>query len=331
MLLKNINDKKNYDDKEMIENRKQQNMKLIRDLYIGTRSQGIIIDTLSISHAHVSLYMLFVWILISVIWFSNPAQGQSVSMIQVHYRSAAEFEEMVKPLMSPDGIVSADSRTNTLMVLDSPAKIALVEQFVRDHDQPQPQLTVEVKFSLIEDSQNDYIGADVDIGGDNWRITNTKKRSNESSGIIVYGNSERRNQQRQNISMIKVSSGSAAYIATGERIPYTVRWASISRQYALISETTVFQQVDTGFEVIPVLTGDQILVSITPRLSYVDKEGGRDTIFFSEAETQLSVQPGQWIEISSNTGETSDIFNEIFKTSRKNGKQITTIQLRIDN
>ncbi len=253
-------------------------------------------------------------------------------MIQVHYRSAAEFVEMVKPLMSSGESVSADSRTNTLMVLDSPAKIAIVEQFVKDHDQPQPQLRVEVQFSLKDNSHSDSIGADVDIQTENWQITNTNKnRSTESSGIRVYANSEHRNQERRNISMTLVSSGSTAYIATGKRIPYTERWAKLSRHYALISETTVFHQVDTGFEVLPILTGSQILVSITPRLSYVDKRGERDTIFFSEAATQLSIQPGQLIEISSNTQETNEIFNEIFKTSRKNGKQITTIQIRIDN
>jgi len=277
------------------------------------------------------IYMLFVWVFISIICWNNPAQGQDVRVIQVHYRSAAELVGMIKPLMSSDGVVSADSRSNTLMVMDSPEKVAFVEQFVRDHDQPQPQLRVEVQFSLKENAQSSSIGADVDIQGDNWRITNTKKnRSSEGSSVSVYANSERLNQERQNISMIRVSSGSTAYIATGQRIPYTERWARISRQYALISETTVFHQVDTGFEVRPVLTGDQILVSITPRLSYVDKVGERDAIFFSEAATELSVQPGQWIEISSSTSEDNEIFNEIFKTSRKNGKQITTIQLRID-
>jgi hypothetical protein len=276
--------------------------------------------------------MLFGCVLIAITCCINTAQGQDVRVIQVHYRSANEFVEMVKPLLSSDGVISADSRSNTLMVMDSPEKVAFVEQFVRDHDQPQPQLRVEVKFSLNDYSRKDSFEADVDIQGDNWRITNTKKhRHGEGTDISVYVNSERQNRDRENISMIQVNSGSVAYIATGKRIPYTERWASISRHHALITETTVFEQVDTGFEVRPVLTGSQILVSITPRLSYVDELGGRDTIFFTEAVTELSVQPGQWVEISSNTAEDDEVFNEIFKTSQKDGKQITSIQLRISN
>ena len=82
---------------------------------------------------------------------------------------------------------------------------------------------------------------------------------------------------------VVVRSGSTAYISSGYDVPYPERWARLSHKHGHIQRPVTFKKVDTGYDVRPVLMGNNVQIEITPHISYIDPRGLRQPIRFAEA------------------------------------------------
>jgi len=60
----------------------------------------------------------------------------AVEVISLNYRSAPEVLPLVKSMLSPEGRISADERTNSLIIVDSEEAIARIKQSLPVIDTP---------------------------------------------------------------------------------------------------------------------------------------------------------------------------------------------------
>lgn len=258
--------------------------------------------------------------------FSWICKADPVAVIEIKYRNAEEVLPMVRSLLSQDGTITMDKRTNSLIISDEENSINKVRTFLEDYDKPIQQVTVQVRFKEIRSGKGGSVSADGRVSGDGWSVS-TGGRTDDGVDVGVRGSKEHR--QSDSEYFIRVASGSPAFISTGEEIPYTQRWLYLSRRYARVSKSVVFQTVDTGFDVVPVVMGDRVSIDITPRISYEVPGREPGVIRFTSASTSLLVSMDEWVTIGGTSETNNEVITAILEAGAHTQNSKLTISLKI--
>jgi type II secretory pathway component GspD/PulD (secretin) len=252
-----------------------------------------------------------------VFLFSCPVlSGQSfgkTTVIQVKYRWASEALPIVKHFLSPDGIVTMDQRTNSLIISDRDDVIANIQNFLKTFDVPTKQVRIRLRLNEGESSLNREVTAKGGVSGDNWRVV---IKDSDKEGIEVWIKDDKIEKKQSHEYVVHTTSGNTAHVKTGAEVPYRQRWRDYCSRYGDCPETLMFQTVDTGMEITPVIVGDHANIEIIPRISNVDPGDSRGIIYFSEAATRIRVPLGQWVTIGGADRQSNEVLREILGGGR---------------
>jgi hypothetical protein len=161
------------------------------------------------------------------------------------------------------------------------------------------------------------------------RQTASGSASSRDGVRISYGQGSVR-EQNDSEYFILATSGSLAYIRTATDIPYKEKWLILGQRHAEISETLVFQRVETGMEVTPFVRGNNADITITPRISYLDDRGGETVVRCTEASTSVSVPLGRWTTIGGAGSSESEEMKAVLGGARGSRTSSTSISLMIE-
>jgi type II secretory pathway component HofQ len=233
---------------------------------------------------------------------------------------------IVQPLISQYGFISADTASNSLIVIDQPANVRRVQQLVSQIDQPVPQLKIRVQYGRQEASTDQSVATrgKIEVGDATVAVGNKKKE-----GIDVELSADESQRQDQGEYTVIVRSGSTAYISSGYDVPYPERWARLSHKHGYIQRPVTFKKVDTGYDVRPVLMGNNVQIEITPHISYINPRGLRQPIRFAEAATRLNVPLDQWVEIAGTSASTQEINRQILGGGRASSDSQLSMRLMV--
>jgi len=231
---------------------------------------------------------------------------------------------IVKNLLSHEGRAAADHRTNSLIIIDRNESIEKIQKFLSAFDKPVKQVRIRLKFHETISSEGRSISADGRVSGKKWSISKGKRKKD---GVDIRLQDRKRTQQGTSQYFIQVASGSWAYILVGKDIPYRQRWISLCRRYAGCSDSVIFQKIETGMEVKPVISGNLANVEIIPRISHEVGRGKRGVIRFARASTRLSVPLGQWITISGTDQKNHEVIRAILESGT--GKKSSTLSISL--
>jgi len=257
--------------------------------------------------------------------WANPCAAETM-VYPMQYRTAAEALPMVEPLLSPEGRVAADARTNALLVVDDEGTIQRVREFLQGFDKLGKQARIRVRFDESSARERTSVEGRARASGEDWSVSAGKPMRKD--GVEVRLQDRTRTQQGSSEFFVTVVSGSAAYIMVGQDILYTQRWVDLSRRYARITETVTIQRMETGFEVNPVFLKDHADVEIIPRISH----GGRGprVIRFTEASTRLVAPIGQWVAIGGTSQQSNEVIRAVLEAGRGERSSVTSISLLVE-
>jgi type II secretory pathway component GspD/PulD (secretin) len=264
----------------------------------------------------ISLSVLF----LALACLVSASLAAEVAVIKVNYRSAAEILPQVQNLLTPEGKASVDTRTNSLIVVDTKESLAKIQAFVVSMDQPAEQVKVRFRFQEQGVSTNRDISTSGRVSGEHGSVAIGRDRR---EGVHVRARDTVVNRRGNTESFISVMSGSFAYLWVGKDVPFTERWVYLTHHYAHVVETVNFQRVETGFEVLPIVAGNTVQIEIVPRISSLER--GERVVRFTEAATTLSVPKGQWVTF----GGTSEQSNEVFRDILSYGSSSTNSSLSL--
>jgi type II secretory pathway component GspD/PulD (secretin) len=248
-----------------------------------------------------------------------------VAVIKVNYRSAAEILPQVQNLLTPEGKASVDTRTNSLIVVDTKESLAKIQAFVVSMDQPAEQVKVRFRFQEQGVSTDRDISTSGRVSGEYGSVAVGRDRR---EGVHVRAQDRVVNRRGNTESFISVMSGSSAYLWVGKDVPYTERWVYFAHRYAHIVETVNFQRVETGFEVLPIVAGNNVQIAIVPRISSLEKGG--QVVRFTEAATTLSVPKGQWVTIGGSSEQSNEVFRDILSYGSSSTNSSLSLSLMVE-
>jgi type II secretory pathway component GspD/PulD (secretin) len=70
----------------------------------------------------------------------------------------AQIKELIKPVLSPTGVVNFEPKTNTVVIVDNAQKIEAARSLLHDVDQAKGQIVVETKILRINSAAADRVG-----------------------------------------------------------------------------------------------------------------------------------------------------------------------------
>lgn len=216
-----------------------------------------------------------------------PASGAETGMvtviIAVDHMPVEAAAAQARLLLSPGGVALPDERTGRLIVKDFPANVERIRALLKQTDVPQPMVRLAVDYGLQE----------------------------RSSGVIRGGTADVQGEMT-----ITTVSGSEAVIRVGEQVPLPVAqfFFDVAGRIGLIESGVIFQDVSTGFGVVPrVVGGDEVVLRIYPWVSYRSPRGP-GVLRFMEAAAEVRTASGQPVALAASTRDEHALFLHILST-----------------
>jgi len=265
--------------------------------------------------------LFFKSIVIFLAFFPGLSLADVVEIIQIRYRSATDALRIVEKLITKDGSVTMDDRTNSLVVKDSEESVGRILKIISTFDKAIEMAKIRVRFNENESESSRQIAAGGSVHGKNWKISSGKKKN----GVEVRIEDIDKTRQTGSEYFVTVASGSPAYIVTGKSIPYREKWVRIGGKHSVAGDSVHFEKIETGFEIMPVIAGDHADIRIVPRISDGEQKGG--IIRFSEASTRMTVPLGKWVTIGGADQKENEILNAVLE--KGSGTQSSSFSISI--
>jgi hypothetical protein len=276
----------------------------------------------------VLLLLFWVGFVFLVIAAPGLSEERSIAVIRMSYRTAEETASVVKTLLSSEGNVAADPGTNSLIISDNEESILKIRDFLKGYDVPVEQVKVRVKFNESAASSDRSLSSRGRVSGEHGSVSTGGRRRDDGMDVRLQDRAE----QGQSASeyFINVASGSSAYIMAGKHIPYRERWVYLCRRYARVTDTVVFREIETGFEVRPTIMGERAYIEITPRIAHEAPGEEAGVIHFAQASTFLTVPVNQWFSIGGGEESSNEVIREILSYGRGEESSSLSISLMVE-
>lgn len=229
-------------------------------------------------------FILLLFILIFPAAGFAAEEALSVHTIRLNYRQADEVMSLLRPFLHPQGIMTGEGYK--ILVKTSAQNFRDLQLFVAEIDVSRRQLRVSVTVDSELAMAGNEAGVKVQTDGQGALADATVKS-------YSTGRRDKSALTRQ----VQVLEGKWADIRTGESVPVGQRTRNPD---GTVTESVAYQSVNSGFQVLPRLSGDQVTLFIRPQLDAPHPRGG-GRIKTRSAETTVSGKLNQWILIGGAT------------------------------
>lgn len=248
-------------------------------------------------------FILFTLLLHAV---AAAAQG-GLEIIPLKHRSAEQVIPVLRPLMDPGSALSGQGYQ--LIVRTSPHNLAQVRKTLAAIDLPLRRLLISVRFESTAASSGSGIRMGGTMGSGDMSLgtrhfANEGARSGGRTHLDVRTSSSRNASDEQIDQRVQVLEGGRAFIATGRSQPLQQRRVIAGPAGTMIEESTVMQDANTGFAVVPRVSGNTVFLEISPqRESFVNgaDPAASSTIKSQRVSSSLSARLGEWVELGAAT------------------------------
>jgi hypothetical protein len=191
-----------------------------------------------------------------------PAAGQgALEIIALRHRTAEQVLPALRPLMEPGSTLTGHG--TQLIVRTSPANLHELRRALQAIDRPARRLQISVR---VDDALEQSVQG-VEAGG---------RVSNRGARVDVRANERRGSASERVDQRIQVLEGARAYISTGQSTP--------------VFGGTATHDTQTGFEAVPRLAGENVIVELIQR---------RDTAAAQQGvSSTVSARLGEWFEVA---------------------------------
>jgi hypothetical protein len=205
-----------------------------------------------------------------LLWVCGAAAQGSLEVIELRHATAEQVLPTLRPLLETGGVLTG--QRNQLIVRTSAANLAELRRALQAIDRPARRLMISVRFDNAGSQERSGAEVDARISSRGSRVEARVFDSRTASGERV--------DQR-----VQVLEGGRATIATGTLQPLQLR------------DGVLVQDIDTGFDVVPRVSGDTVTLEIAPRRESAGTVT-HGSVQVQRAHTTLSARLGEWVELA---------------------------------
>ncbi len=238
----------------------------------------------------------------------------SSRIFRIKYAKAEDLRPVLQPLLSSQGVIQVERRTNSLMVRDSYDRIEKIAKLIQEIDKPTPQVLIKAKIAKVDYKAAREIGIQWKIGnltnpnapshfqgsmnapvqGPPFKFTIGTIRSGVSIDEILSALEQENKAEVISEPSVVVADNEEAFVLDGKKIPIVTLDLAGNR-------VIKFYDVALKLSVTPHITPDSsIALDLHPELSDLSGEAtaaGEPIILSSEVKTKLQVKNGETVVI----------------------------------
>lgn len=245
-----------------------------------------------------------------------------IEVFELQARPLEEILPVIRPFAGPNGTVTGMG--NSLVVSAAPARIREIRQLLTRLDRPPHRLLISVGNQGDSSARSSGYSASADI-----RVGDAQVGIN-SPGLPVDDYRARlrlhdRNSQGARNSSYRVQAleGQPAFIRSGVRVPYYGK-----QYYPYPRHTLQWQDVSSGFYVVPRLTGDTVTLEIQ---QHDDRPGrAHGTIATQRAATVVRGRLGEWLELGGIDSGSEQRLGGLGQSRNAQASSTQQIQVRVE-
>jgi type II secretory pathway component GspD/PulD (secretin) len=280
-------------------------------------------------------------VLAGVLWLvpapRTHAAETELRVIQLKHHLAEDVVPMVRPLLAPgESLNGLDSR---LIVRAAPTTMMQIERLLAEIDRPRRNLRISLRHTGERERAQDSQEITSDVRRGNTRIV-VNNSGRDTSGLMVRRSapngtvqlhSERRVTSTRDASTqnLTVLDGGRAFLRVGESIMLVQTFLALVGNRPGIVTGIQYYDVTTGFEVEPHLLGEQIQLTVAPRLAFRSDQGTQ-IIYFRDLRTVVTVKPGEWVDLGGAVESTNEVNRQILSTRRSTDSEDSRFLIRVD-
>jgi hypothetical protein len=235
---------------------------------------------------------------------AGPVQAESLEMIQLRYRTAEDLLPILQPLVPAGAAISGTG--DMLLVRADAGTVAQLRAAVANLDRAPRQLLITVgQVTGTQGGGTTVRGSGTITTGDVQVGVNQPPQSTSGGRVVVRSGTA--NDGLRDVASVRALEGRETYIALGQSRPFTSTTVTQSGVYPpIVSQSTEYRDVQSGFYATPRLNGDRVTLEISPRQQRVtnDRQGDRQgnvthgaVVSGGSITTTVSGRLGEWIEI----------------------------------
>ncbi len=251
------------------------------------------------------------WLLLLLLFFSalpKTIAANSLEVIPLKHRSAAEVIPILRPFIDPQGALSGTGYQ--LIVRTTPNNLAQLRAILQRIDTAPRRLLITVRQSAdgsATDSESALsgraplgTGARITVPDQNRDGANIEYRDHNTRLRARAFNTRSRNADADT-QQVQALEGHEALIQIGQSVPVLER--SISNYGGgTVEDQLDYKDVLRGFYVLPRINGDQVTLDISPQHDTLSQRQG-GAIDVQRLHTTVSGRLSEWLEIGGGVRE----------------------------
>ncbi len=271
------------------------------------------------------------------------AQNTVLEMIALKYRTADQVIPVLKPLLDPQGSLSG--MQNQLIIRTTARNLADLKQVLATLDTVPRRLLITVRQDAESSRNRTAAEASGRISSGNAAVTiSGGGTSGDTVGArraddVIRGriDSTRSFDADRNTQTLQVLEGNSAHIQVGQSVLLPqreiVRTVVNGQVVERIVDVPQYRDVTTGFYVLPRLSGDRVVLEISPHndtLARPEQNLPRGSVNVQRAVTTVAGQLGEWIEVGGVGQAASTQQSTILGSTRDTAFENRRILLKVD-
>lgn len=228
------------------------------------------------------------------------ANGMEVLTLQ--NRSASEVLPALRPLLEPGGVMTG--LNDQIILRASSTNRAQIKAALAKIDVPARQLLIYVSQNRQQNNERRELSGNANIGIDvrsqrhqsapsHGDGLSASFRNGNNNADIRLDNTQRSSDQHTN-QMLRVVDGGSAYIQAGVSVPIQMHQVYLSPAGTIISDSSVYRDIGSGFYAKPHVNGQRVTLEISPQQDSLAANGVIDQ---QRLYTTITTRLGEWTQI----------------------------------
>ena len=261
-----------------------------------------------------------------------------LDVITLQHRSAEEILPIVRPLLDRDGVASG--MNNQLILRTSPHNIAEIKQLLRSIDTPPRRLRITVLQDVDSETVRRLTEVSGSVGiGSSGRVTVPGSRGDRGLTMEAgdgadhvrgrIDSSQSRNQDSRQ-QQVMVLEGNRALIRTGQSFPVRQRQVVQSPWQTRVIDSTGYREVNSGFYVLPRISGDHVTLEVTAQNDALSPDANRGVVQTQDVVTTVSGRLGEWLVLGDINRQGNDDNSAVSSHTTSRSQERRNILLKVE-
>ena len=231
------------------------------------------------------------------------AHAQSLATIPLKFRTAEDLLPILQPLVPQGSVITGTG--DMLFVRADAATLGQIREAVASLDRAPRQLLITVGQVTNAQGSGTSVRASGTLGSGDLQVGVNRPPQASTGGQVVVRSGTAGDDVR-NVSSVRALEGYETYVSLGQSRPFTSTTVTGGTHYPpVVSQSTEFRDVQTGFYATPRVSGDRVTLEISSRQQRLADGGHSAPVATGSVTTTVTGRLGEWMQIGGAVDDTA--------------------------